>query len=157
MAVIAMKFLSVAFLFALLAIPGTAQPDKGELTIVASPDVPVVLSQERLSHCLKMLVRETKVQANKLPHIVVFQVSKKAARGAYITEDIAVRRNQAGRVSEHYYEVWLVGEPKLNYVVALENVLEDHFGLTFTEKERGEILTRIARAEDATVSVAEGK
>lgn len=152
-----MKAFVIALLLASSVISTLGQSDKPELTIVTSPDASAALSIKRLKSCLNRLAHESNLELRDLPHIVVFQVSKIAARGAYITKDVVVRRNTSGTKEEGYYEVWLVGDPKLNYILAFENVLEDHFQLKLTDDKRAEVMKRVTMIEDATVEVAQGK
>ena len=134
----------------------TGQPQP-KISLVVSPGAPGTISVTRLTHCFDQLAREWKVPVEELPHVVVFHVSRAVADTAFISEDVAIRRNTSGRSGEAYYEVWLVGEPRFNYVVGLQNVIEYHFNLKPTTEERTAVVVRVARMEDAIVSVAEGK
>lgn len=153
-----MKFRTRFFLLLLFLFLTFIHMSASELTVVTSQDIHPGLSHHRINNCLQMLARESKVDLHKLPNIVIFQVSKRAAKGAYITEEVAVRYNKASRAeSGGYYEIWIVGDPKLKYVLALENVLEDYFQLKKSDEERDQLLRRVARIEDATVNAVEGK
>ena len=69
-----------------------------------------------------------------------------------------MRHNQSDRHDDMYYEVWLAGEPAVSdYVLALQNVLEHYFQMTVTDEERKETMSRVARYQDATVDVHQGK
>ncbi len=130
----------------------------GDLVVLRSADATGVVSSERLGSCERRLLKEWHLDEHLAPRIVVMHVSKEAARVASVTSNLAVRRNRGMEAGDFYYEIWVVDVPKIDdYLVAIENVIEEHFHLTPTDKQRKEILIRAARVENATVSVYEGK
>ncbi len=152
-----MKWILGSIVVFLLATTLAVAQSEQKVSLVASRDAPGSLSVHRLERCLEHLAREWKVPVKELPHVVVFHVSRKVADSAFVLDDVAVRRNRSGNSGEEYYELWLVGQPDRKYVLALQNVIEYHFGLKPTDDERATVVARVARIEDATVNVAEGK
>jgi len=150
---------SILVSIALLLLVSTLAMGQSErkVSLVASPDAPGSLSVHRLERCLEQLAHEWKLPEKDLPNVVVFHVSKKVADSAFVVDDVAVRRNHSGNTGGEYYELWLVGQPDRKYVLGLQNVIEYHFGLKPTDDERATVVARVARIEDATVNVAEGK
>ncbi len=124
-----------------------------ELTLVTSPDAPGKLSVSTLQHCVLQLGREWNLPLDKLPRILVFHLSKRAAK-PFMESDVAVRRN-TGAETRDYYEVWIVGLPEHKYLLALENVLEYHFRIAPLELERAKVLARVARMDESTISISD--
>jgi len=150
---------SIVCLVALLLLAPTLLVAQAEprVALVASHDAPGALSAERLNRCLYRLAREWNLPEDKLPHIVVFHVSKRVADTAFIDDTLAVRRSANQRSGAEYYEVWLVGSPEGKYELGLQNVLEYHFQLTPTDEQRTKILAKVERQEEDVFDVHEGK
>lgn len=131
----------------------------GKIVLFSSADAPGVVSADRLNSCLRQIAHDWKQNEKALPTIAVFHVSSKAAQAVGITNQRAVvRRNRSPEQADLYYELWLVDTPKAEeYVLAFENILEDHFQLNPTEDQRKEVMTRAARIQNATISAFEGK
>ena len=126
--------------------------------MLSSPDIPHSLLKQRIGSCIDELLHQWKLSDNKLPNIVVFHASKKAAAAAYVTENVSVRKNRVVGGNTDYFEVSIVGEPNVrNTIVALENILETHFDLQASDEQRKLIMARVIRVEDATVGVNEGQ
>jgi hypothetical protein len=99
-----------------------------------------------------LLVRELGLEGKDLPRIMVVHVSKNAGKAAGVPAN-RVRRNSAGDLSDVYYEFWIVGPSNAAaYAISLETVLESEFELKLTAAERDQVLARVVRALDATVS-----
>lgn len=134
----------------------TAGGSIGEhVTVLSSSDAPGRLSKTRVATCLLQLMRQWDLRENNLPDLVVYHVSKKAAAAAHVTGDVSARKNSSKHGErEYFFEIWLVGEPKPDkYIVALENVLESHFGFPVTDQKRKEVMARVFRMQDAIVEV----
>ena len=124
------------------------------VTVLSSPDAPGSISKKRVASCLRELLRQWDLRENNLPDMVIYHVSKKAAATAHVTGDVSARKNSATSDVGGYFEIWLVGEPKPDkYILALENVLERHFGLQITDQKRKEVMARVFRMQDAIVEV----
>lgn len=161
------NFVRVSFLIVVILLVGEAQmfsqppsakPRPG-VVVLSSADAPGSVSVDRLNNCLRLLAHDWKQNEKKLPAVLVIHVSKKAARAVMLEEQkVVVRHNRATDQSDLYYEVWLVDTPSIdNYILALENVIEDYFQLTPTNEERTEVMKRVARVQSATISAYEGK
>jgi hypothetical protein len=130
----------------------------GGLIVVSSADAPGKLSAHRLTSCLRQLIRRWKQDERNLPTIVVFHVSRRNAKMANVGTHTGVRRNHAADSSDLYYEIWFVDKATVDqYVLALENVVEDHYHLSPTDEERKEAMTFTARVMNDTISVPEGE
>ena len=155
------KFAISAIIFALLASALALSQTKAideHITVLSSADIPHALLKQRIGSCLVELLHQWKLSDKKLPHIVVFHASKKAAVAAYVTENVSVRKNRVVGGNTDYFEIWIVGEPSVrNTIVALENILEIHYELTVKDEDRKTVMARVLRIEDATVGVEEGK
>jgi hypothetical protein len=89
---------------------------------------------------------------------MLIHASKQAATKVQVKEEIAVRKNGVRGQPTEYFEIWIVGEPKLrSIVIALQHVLESHYALHVTGKQRKAVIDRVIRMQDATLDVAEGK
>lgn len=149
----------IAILFAIcqaFAQSSTSLHDKTFL--LSSPDVASDVSLDRIQSCLQRLTAELNQDERQLPTIVVYHVSRKLARAAFVEGSFAIRRKVSPKSTEAYYEVWLVDKPRLeDEVVALEAVVEAHFRLKLTDSVRQAIMLRTARRESATIAAFEGK
>jgi hypothetical protein len=133
---------------------GASSPESvsGKLIFVDSPDAGRLESQ-KVTTCLTWLVRELGLEGKDLPVIVVVHVSEKAGKAAGV-EATRVRRNSSGGPSNVYYEFWIIGQGNAAlYAFYLEALLERHFGLTLTDIEHTQVLTRVVRMLNATVGV----
>ncbi|HWR16109.1 MAG TPA: hypothetical protein VN577_14875 [Terriglobales bacterium] len=157
-----MKVVSfVAALILCIALPTSAQTSsfavQPKIVIMESEDVKGQLSLKRMNNCLLRLAREWKVKYELLPTIFVFHVSEEIASAALISDELAVRENRSPRKGDSYYEVWIVGKPKLNSdMVAFENILEDFFQLQVTKEQREQVMTKVGRLQNATVDAYQG-
>ena len=142
--------------FALIATPTPAQDVprdvSGRLTLVESADAPGHIEEVRLARVYWDLIREQKLSPKRLPAVLVFHVSRKAAASVGLSAT-ALRTDQCKQgMQEGYYQLWLVGEPlTADYVLALQTVLEHEFGLQYPDKERNALLTRVAIRDMATI------
>jgi hypothetical protein len=151
--------LSLIFSFVLLASGMVlAEGSLNEhVTVLSSPDAPGSLSKSRVTSCLRELMRQWDLRENELPDLVIYHVSKKAASTAHVKGDVSARKNSGPADGNAYFEVWLVGEPRLDkYILALENILEIHFGLQASEQKRKDVMARVYRMQDA-ISEIQGK
>lgn len=158
-----MKFAGpiIAFLLLTEGLAFPQHPDtkpRGDLILLSSPDAPGPVSIDRLNSCFHQLLREWHQDDKDAPRVVVMHVSKQEARMASVTTSPAVRRNRCAESGDSYYEVWFVDAPKIDdYLLAFENVIEQHYGLTPTETARKQAMQHAARVENATISVYEGR
>jgi len=155
---IAAPILAAFMLAANLAGQHVSSAPSDHLVLLSSPDALGSVSLERLNSCLLELAEQWKLDPHSLPRITGMHASKKAARVAAVNSSLAIRRNSSSDTGDIYYELWLVDAPKLDdYLVGLENILEQHYNLQPTDEKRKEVLQRAARVENATVSIYEGK
>lgn len=156
----AFGILGMLLLASTLTYSQTTIEERSHLLVLSSSDAPGELKSEQLQGAFSQLVREWKLPEASLPSIVVFHVSKNAAKLASITHRVTLRHNQRfpGNKYADYYEVWLVGQPRIgDYVPALAAVLEDHCELKITADERRQVISRVVGSLNATVSVSDLK
>jgi hypothetical protein len=147
--------LAIALLVAHFA---SAEPVDEHLTILSSPDAPGTLTKSRMAGCLRQLLRQWDLRETNLPDMVVYHVSKKSANTAHVNSDVSARRNRGTTGQSEYFEIWLVGDAKPEkYILALQNVLEAHFGFEVTEQKRKQVMARVFRMQEAVVEVQQGK
>ncbi len=151
------KWSSLLFLFLLFSshLAAAGGSINEHITVLSSSDAPGTITKTRVASCLRELMRQWDLRENDVPDLVVYHVSKKAAAAAHVKGEVAARKNSSkwGQ-SEYFFEIWVVGEPKLDkYIIALENVLENHFGFQVTEQKRKEVIARVFRMQDAIVEV----
>jgi hypothetical protein len=136
---------------------GGSSGTRDHVYVLSSSDAPGRLAAERMNSCLQEVTRQWKQDAKMLPMVVVFHVSRRVAKAAMVNENFAIRHKHSPNRSDSYYEIWIV-EPKTeDYVLALEAIVEDRFQLRPTDPERAEVLLRLVRVQNATVSVFEGQ
>lgn len=137
---------------------GRSRHVEEHLIILNSSDATGSIAPQRVSSCLQQLVQEWKLDEQTLPRIMLIHASKQAATKVQVKEEIAVRKNGVRGEPTEYFEIWIVGEPKLrSIVIALQNVLESHYALHVTSEQRKAVIDRVIRLQDATIDVAEGK
>ncbi|HKN33680.1 MAG TPA: hypothetical protein VJX16_10610 [Terriglobales bacterium] len=152
-----MKLLYRALLFILVAssvVHGAPPPEEvsGTLIFLESPDI-AHLETQKLTTCLTWLVRELGLEGKDLPLIVVMHISERAGKAAGVAAS-SIRRNSSGNRGDVYYEFWIVGQGSAAvYAVNLEAVLERHFVLKLTDAEHADVLKRVVRMLNASVSV----
>lgn len=124
------------------------------IIVVKSADAPGDVVPDRISECLNGLAKRLNVDAKALPYILVLHMSKGAAAAAGL-KDNAIRHNNSNVGQDNdYYEMWIVGEPKVNdYVTAAENILEHHFKLKISDVDRINIMRHVRAEMNATVDV----
>ena len=151
--------LLVAFVLATSTLlPGQSRNFDERLIILSSSDAPGSITPQRLASCLQQLVHEWSLDERALPQIMLVHASKKVALKVRVTDAIAIRKNGVHGNATEYFEIWVVGEPQLRaIVIALENVLEAHYQLHFTDAQRNTVIARVVRMQDATIDIAEGK
>jgi len=148
----------ISFGLVLLAASFVApQPSQAQatahVTLLTSPDAPGRVTPEQLNRCVLQLAEQWKIKESALPKIVVFHVSQVVARHVSLSGRINIRRNRSNDQADSYYEVWLVGDiSSQSVVLAIENVLENYFGLHVSDQQRVEVVTRVSRFQDATIS-----
>ena len=132
---------------------GSPLPDEvsGKLIFLESPDAGHLESQ-KVATCFSMLIHELRLEGKDLPTIVVVHVSEKTGKAAGVPAS-SVRRNLSGGPGNIYYEFWIVGQGNAAvYAVYLEVLLERHFALKLTDTEHADVLRRVVRMLNATVS-----
>src|SRR3954468_2625389 len=130
----------------------------GHLTLLHSSDNKHFLTEKRLKECRDKLVSEWKLNKNDLPNILVFQVSKNAARAALVNEKVALRQNFSRKDGKGYFELWINDEANLRAViVGLQTILESHFSLQIADDQRRTVMNRVFLLEEGTIDVSEGK
>ena len=138
--------------------PQTTPKTTRDIILFSSSDSASSVSAERLNSCFHQLAHEWKVNEKSLPQVIVFQASKRAAHTALVNKKVEVRHNRSADHTDDYYEVWLVeSTSNEDFVLALSNVIEDHFQLKPTDDERRQILARMSRVQNATISALEGR
>jgi len=133
-----------------------AQPHEN-LWVITSPDERRTPTSEHLRQCLTQLAQEWKVPIENLPPILIFHVSSNVAETADVRGTLVLRKNSFQQ-QQWYFEIWIVGDqPLMQYILALQNVLEHTFHLAPRDEQRQEVLTRVGRVQNAIIDVREGK
>jgi hypothetical protein len=129
----------------------TRNDQRNSLVIMETGDAPGAVDPEKVSECLRLVVRELNLDSRELPIIVLYHISKDAAKYMGIRENF-FGRNSGGRESR--YEMWIIGKPSnFLYTYMLENILERHFVLRLNVVERTRIIQHVESNLDATVNV----
>ena len=128
----------------------------GFSAVVVSPDIKEPLTNGQLTTCMRETERVMKLDAAQVearPQIVILQLSPSEARRLGLTQTILL--SNKGRTAPHtFYEVWLVGPyATADLARGVAMVYEIHYGLKYSEKERGQVVKRIAGVLGSTVSV----
>lgn len=103
------------------------------------------IDRDQLASGFWVLVREQNLQSEKLPYIIVIQVPESAAVrfGMLSTSPVLVDHWQAA--TSAYYQVWVVGEPKLaDCLLKLQAVLQHEFRLQQTDEAAQALANRAA-------------
>ncbi len=132
-----------------------AARDNGGVLYVESDAAGRPIGQARIASCVRMLEHEMGIEGKPLPTIVVIHVSTKEADRAGLKKVAAKLRvnYDQEKSGEQYYELWLVGNATTyDYVYSLHYLLGQHFGLHEPEAHQRNIIARVVRWMDATVS-----
>lgn len=122
------------------------------VVFLESPDAKGNFQRERINACLNQLVREMDLKDKHLPTIVVMHVSDKVGRAVGV-EHTSLRRNSERGGSDGYYEFWIVGQGQpVEYVLAVEKILEHHFHLNWSDEHRKGVMVRVMRYLNNTVN-----
>lgn len=122
-------------------------------TLVATPDIKEPLTLAQLNHCIKETERVLKVEGSR-PQIVVMQLSPAEAKRLGLSHTILLSNKGHTASPSIFYEVWIVGSyPVADLARAVEMVYELHYGLNYTDAQRGQAVKRISGLLGSTVSV----
>lgn len=131
--------------------PAVAQSPANPLVFLDSPGADGKVVRERLVTCLNLLVRDLNLAGKPLPPIVVLHVSPQVARAAGV-EHTAIIANTP-EVGPRAYEFWIVGKPTYaEYTAGMYDILEHYFHVQLPQPERKEIMTRVLRVLQNTIS-----
>ncbi len=93
------------------------------------------MDQETLDHCLHSTIRELKFPEEKMPQVVLHQVSNGAPQ--HLGNDDAVRPR---------YDMWIIGQPSARlYSQMLGKILERHFCLPLNDEQREFLISRVEK------------
>ncbi len=150
-----MKQILCALIIVLTATVSYAKlPDdtSGKLVLLESPEAAGHVDKQKLLSCVSLLMRELGLQSKEIPRILVLHVSNKEGQVAGVKAN-SIRRNASLERGDVYYEFWIVdvGTSPL-YAVSLESILEGHFEIKLTNEERDQVLARVIRVLNVTVS-----
>ncbi len=122
-------------------------------TVVATPDIKEPLTNNQLSTCMRETARIMKVEDQAKPQIVILQLSPTEAKRLGLTQTVLL--SNRGKTAPHaFYEVWIIGQyPVGDLARGVEMVFELHYGLKYTDVERGKVVGRISNILGGTVSV----
>ena len=121
------------------------------LIFVEAPDARG-LDKQKIASCENLLLREMNLAGRELQRVLVLHVSESAGKALKVVRT-SIRRNHAKDQGDLYYEFWIVGQGHTaDYAVAMQALLQEHFQLQMTDAERKEVLTRVVRILNATVS-----
>lgn len=122
-------------------LPASPQQHRG-IAVLSSPNARGTVNVGQVKACEARLSQELNPAARDLPGITVFHVS--AVEATMVGSGLPVRRRLDGIVRSSYYEMWIVDEPTPEqYVVYLERILEDYFGMRLSDEERIAIQQRV--------------
>ncbi|MGZ4788863.1 MAG: hypothetical protein ACXVZX_10115 [Terriglobales bacterium] len=142
----------LVLLAASMAVPQSSRPS-ANVVLLSSPDAKGVITTEQLTRCLQQVAEQWKVNPESLPKVVVVHVSEEVARKVPVSGKITIRRNHSENGQDSYYEVWIVGEPSNQTIaLAMDNVVENRFQLHVTQQQRIDVVNRVSRFQDATMS-----
>lgn len=116
-----------------------------KITLLTLPNASRHIDRDQLASGFWVLVREQNLQSEKLPYIIVIQVPESAAVrfGMLSTSPVLVDHWQAA--TSAYYQVWVVGEPKLaDCLLKLQAVLQHDFHLQQTDEAAQALANRAA-------------
>jgi hypothetical protein len=148
------RLAAVLFLLVLISSAVTAQTDlnasAANLFFLESPQLKA-LERQKIASCENLLVREMNLAGRELPRVLVLHVSEDTGKALKL--QTSIRRNSDKDRNDVYYEFWIVGPGRAgDYAVAMQALLQEHFGLRMTDAERKEIVLRVVRILNATVS-----
>ena len=136
-------FCWIVLLILLGCLPASPQQQRG-VAVLSSSAARGKVRLEQLRACEARLVQELSPVSRDLPGITIFHVSP--AEAAQAGRGLPVRRRLNGVLRTPYYEMWIVDEPTPEqYVVYLERILEDYFGMRLGDDERIAIQQRVLR------------
>jgi hypothetical protein len=122
-------------------------------TVVASPEIKAPLTNKDLNACIREAARAMKLENQEHPQIVILQISPTEAKRLGISQTVLLS-NRGKTPPNAFYEVWLVGPSAMaDLVRSVEMVYELHFGLHYSDVDRGKMVKRIASLVGGTISV----
>ena len=144
------RVVAVILLLALPSPLAVAQAP-GSLIFLDSSGAGSKIAAERLHTCLHLVSRELGVAGRPLPSILVLHASPQAARAAGVEHTtVIVNTPEDGARS---YQFWIVGKPSyVETTAAMYDILEDYDEVRLPEAERKEIMTRVIRYLQNTIS-----
>jgi hypothetical protein len=148
-----------ALVFAMVSVVAGQSADGSDLPkiiYVESVKAPHRPSPVKIETCLHLLQKEIGVEGKPLPSIVVIHISgREAARFGLTNIPVKLRlHDEVSRPGEPD-ELWLVGEPSsFAYTLGMSMLLEHHFGLSRGELEKQQVVARVARVLDLTISAS---
>ncbi len=123
--------------------------------VVTSGDVSDPLTNAQLKTCIRETARIMKVDTQGVdrPQIVILQLSPAEAKRLGLTKTVLLT-NRGNTHPRMFYEVWIIGQYGLvDMARGVETVLENHYGLTYTDKERAKVVNEVSKILNSTVSV----
>ena len=124
-------------------------------TVVTSPDVSEPLTNAQLKEGIRQTARVMNVdpKAEDRPQIVILQLSPAEAKRLGLTQTVLLT-NRGNTHPRMFYEVWIVGQYSLaDMTRGVEMVLENHYNLKYSDKERAKVVNQVTKALNTTVSV----
>ena len=148
-----MNRLCIPLLLLCLIAQGVCSTFESRIVVMKSVDAPGKVTVERIATCLRLMALELKLSDKDLPLIVVLHVSRKGAAAAGMDRTKVRRSFDANTGQTLYYELWIVGEPRIaDYCAAVMRILENHLGQAIDDKQRITIMQRAVRYLENTVS-----
>lgn len=122
-------------------------------TVVASPEIKAPLTNKDLAAAIREAAHVMKLEDHERPQIVILQLAPAEAKRLGLTQTTLLS-NKGKQGPNAFYEVWLVGPYALvDLVRGVEMIYELHFGLRYTEKQRGSVVKQIASTLGSTIDV----
>jgi hypothetical protein len=149
-------FLASPMLASAAETPRSPIETPGFSAVVATPDIKEPLTNAQLNTSMREAERVMRLDAAQVaarPQIVILQLSPSEAKRLGLTQTVLLS-NKGKTVPQTFYEVWLVGPyATADLARGVAMVYEIHYGLKYNDKERGQMVKRIAGVLGSTVTV----
>ena len=124
-------------------------------TVVASPEIRTPLTNRDLNAAMREAAHVMRLEDRDQdrPQIVILQIAPAEAKRLGLTHTVLLT-NKGKMAPAAFYEVWIVGQYALvDLARGVETIYEAHFGLHYTDKERGRVVKQIASMLGGTIDV----
>lgn len=147
----------LALLVCALATSAGEPPEKvrRNVRVISSAEAKGSIDTEKLQLCFWHLLEQQGLTDREPPKVLILHVSKSEAAVAGVHDNI-VRVETVESPADNYYQVWLIDNFKpAHYLVAFEAIIRRAFGVSLTQEQENEILTRALRMQNSTITAKE--